>query len=1798
MKLINNRFRVSDKKHEGKAQESLIVKDLTNKERVNFITILYAGRDQKAIDFFMGDFLTLSNIKHKNLVELKEFDIIKTINFKKTGSLTYYVLCEYIKSPKLVDIDEKLCLNKSLKIIIETMCVINYLHFRGHVYKHLSPTNIFLSPDNNIKLRDLASIYRDFIYSHHDYLTELFIAPEMLSSNEQIDKLVDYYSIGMLMKYLLFKDLHDEEYTKDSFKDELELTTYQQIFLLNTIKNLTHKDPIFRNISLIEHIENLNTTFGLGNDCELIKERNYLILNSKIVGREREVSALLDIDSELSNGIKKYNRLVISGRSGSGKTKLMNEIAHRFGLLNRNIIHIKGREYRAAANISIITLLKESFKLAPNELINKYRDDFSGLLNQAFEDDFRPNLLDFKSSQEKHRIYISIGKYFADLSKFKPLYILIDDLDDTSDEFRYFINYLTNKLEDHSVIIIISKLNAELFLNQIFTDNVATLIENNDKVLDLELNNLNEYNSGILIKSILGIDYVPLNFSSYVYKESMGNPNYIYYIIKDLYSREELYMSEKGAWETKEKDYSKIIIPIDENHVINSQLDNIGEDEYRVLELISLSKNMVTRELLKRVLNIEPGSMDDIIWTLLESKIIDVNIDGDNESISIYSTGFKRTVYSKISDDRRLDLHKKVAQVIMDLFEGDYEFIIEELLHHLGSSQQRKYALELVLKEARQQDNRYSDYSIFLWENASSLVEDTDGDERLNILYTLVNIYEFQGKVELLEPCIGDLIDLAFSGNNKKYLVKAKYHQAELALNSNQLYRVKEIISEITEIINEDANLIEEEILLLITKTKLGYSMSKYDHVIEDLNQAVRLSEDNDLLIYLGDVYNLYGIYYFLTGVHDKAIEFFNKSIKYYDKTNNIVGEFKPLNNIGNIYAHVYSHKDKALEFYHKGYEIANKYGLKKASATLTNNIGDIYYNNFDVDKALEYMEVTRNISNEIGGYKGIVISNLILGLIYLRLDDHDKVDEVYSFIKRITSKETMVDNEILIAYYKFMGKYNYYYGRFEEALDYYNKLSQITKDSGTRDYLMAKAQMVFIKGTVYSEYDRDILEDIVSSFEELKLNNLELEMILYLAIVAAMNDDIDFAKRIIKICPSNEDMDNEGLRALRDAVDTRINPTKEKLVSLEVYEDMKIPADYKLNINLVLSIEWERLKVYRKSINHCFKALDNNFRRVEKIKDRSLRYSFMKHRYSDQIKSDLSKYIKLEFDKDIDYLTLDKAIEDNIRYNDLINIMNQLGPDYREIRNLDNEYEQVDSIEVLLDELSDDYQNNLDLILNYLGYEIVAKRGFILAYDEDDRSYRILSSLIPEDKDLPKENILAQSIRSSVGILINRNLKNMRNSRYIEFLPTGSVGVVCVPVTRESLDSISFDRRKKNSLLQKRNNGLFKDKSKIFIYFESDSYLNKFEYDKLLLINHVSSLIHLNIENKNLKEITIVDKLTGVMTRNFFDQQIEDIIQEYDDIQGSFSLLMVDIDNFKEINDNYGHLVGDDVLSLIGDRLLKSVRNTDIIARYGGEEFIIILLDTSIDEGKNIADKIRKSISEIQIANVKRGVSVSVGLAQYPVHGHLKRELIGKADQALYIAKEKSGKNSTVAWDINMGEGTNIQDKLAGIISGNINKDNRNITAVIDILDLVESEEDEFEKIAKFTDYMLDLLEAQYATFIKYNQDSKEYDHLYEAKIRNIGEWVKTPRINANIIDRVIHTKKGEFFTDWDSLDNLDPFTQEPILQSVLILPSIKNGQIVGLIYLSVPLKEKEFTFEDFNFGNLLSKIFTLAIT
>ena len=179
-------------------------------------------------------------------------------------------------------------------------------------------------------------------------------------------------------------------------------------------------------------------------------------------------------------------------------------------------------------------------------------------------------------------------------------------------------------------------------------------------------------------------------------------------------------------------------------------------------------------------------------------------------------------------------------------------------------------------------------------------------------------------------------------------------------------------------------------------------------------------------------------------------------------------------------------------------------------------------------------------------------------------------------------------------------------------------------------------------------------------------------------------------------------------------------------------------------------------------------------------------------------------------------------------------------------------------------------------------------------------------------------------------------------------------------------------------------------------------------------------NLLTREYSNEGLMRFAFTDYLTGLRTRGYFEQQLELEFKRAERRSQKFALLMIDIDHFKDLNDTFGHHVGDQVLRDVSSILMKDMREVDTVARYGGEEFVIILPETTQTGALYVAQRLRRAVEQAKFfagsPQLIQHLTISIGIAVYDTDAQFKRDLIEFADAALYAAKH-GGRNRVVCY-------------------------------------------------------------------------------------------------------------------------------------------------------------------------------------
>ncbi len=313
-----------------------------------------------------------------------------------------------------------------------------------------------------------------------------------------------------------------------------------------------------------------------------------------------------------------------------------------------------------------------------------------------------------------------------------------------------------------------------------------------------------------------------------------------------------------------------------------------------------------------------------------------------------------------------------------------------------------------------------------------------------------------------------------------------------------------------------------------------------------------------------------------------------------------------------------------------------------------------------------------------------------------------------------------------------------------------------------------------------------------------------------------------------------------------------------------------------------------------------------------------------------------------------------------------------------------------------------DDLKRLISVILDKAIETVNAEKGSLMLYDPSDNTLQVkvvygLSDKKHEDdinngivecqKMKPESGIAGKVFTEKKSIITNLGGQDPRFNQFSSDSKVSSL--ICVPLIAkgECIGIINITNKKNGKLFNKKD---------------------------LEFVEALANQAAIAVDNAQLYELATKDGLTKLYIHRHFYFLLESEIKRVQRYHHVLSLLMMDIDNFKRVNDTYGHLIGDVVLKEIASTIQKTIRHVDIPARYGGEEFTIILPETAALNAVIIAERLRQKISEIEVKVDENTIirpTVSIGIAEYPNAADEIKELIDCADKALYVSKE-NGKN------------------------------------------------------------------------------------------------------------------------------------------------------------------------------------------
>ncbi|MFS0673981.1 diguanylate cyclase [Ornithinibacillus sp. 179-J 7C1 HS] len=1789
MEIINNRYRLKELLKQERHVMVYSAYDMRNENRIILLNLLNTEYLPKSIiDFFINRFLEIKSLTSKAIIKNYSFNTVSYIDNKLQADPQYFFTSDYIVGTKdLFHVTYEMNFKEIIECFIKISTAVYYLHSKGFIYSSLNRHSIQLKVedgDYQVLLKDIATVQMERLTHREQLEDSAYIYPKVLAGMPE-DEESDIYSLGVILLAMLTK--------KPSLNDpRKELALLKE----TTDPNITKIIPVLENLLNTDNEYSYQNLYELIVDLNNALETNYSIINKEEFDGLNLYTKLVGRDEHIEEIVKAYDKMIsyqpgkriffVQGASGVGKTRFLQEINFLLDLSKASVYSSFSLNNASADSKEMwIDILRKLIMETDNSIVEKYKTELMKYFPELMDKNYASSLNYTNEQNMKYRLLNRIAGFVNESIQNHPAVMIIDNIhladDFTIDTFNYLC---TEVLENTNLTLIFSCTDSEISPNSVGSEFIYNMKRRSDSET-IRLEQLDEKHTGEMIKSILSISFTPKKISRRIYRQSYGNPLFITEIMKDLYSRRVIYISdETGRWQIdlpeESGDYNLLDLPDNIEHALMNQLTDLDPYSQEILRTVSIFSKPVSADAIATFLS-HNEHLNERLEDLIKKGILQ-RLIGDSSYLYDFRTKvLKKIVYDKIDEEERVVKHQLAATSLEEHIDLDNS--LDELIYHFTSSKNFEKARTYYIEKAEQMKvSRNTKKQI---ENLQKALEITENrKERIKLNIEIGDLLTDTGETNLAFKYLETAEEHAIESGDKKLLLETYLVLSNTSLLSYDNTKLLGYIDKVENIINYfPSKAAELEIkriraVLLTEDNQIFEAREMFEELIEECGDQYKKIK--------GNAYRTLGFIYVQLGKADMALEMYHQSSKLLGEINNARGILFSLNNIGALYAEVYDDFDKAMEYHLQVKSLSEEYGIYTSEVFALINIAESYLNQYDFDTAFDHF-------------------NLAL----TKAERHNLVLEKYMLLNYLTQVSLERNN-------------------FADALDYFQKLKKDLHDNPNKgfdisNYYQTCARVYQALGNYFEaeRYNQKIIhfhsehENILkyTATVDVLINQLQgpgrdFDDYLVKQILIIAEKITNKAVNIERLCEAIQHLGRKGkynltqlLLSKVDGYITQATPYRLRAV----YEHAKGIVEFGVNRENSISYLERSLHLAKKSKNKELTAriqadLGNSYFVLEKYYDAAYYYleglegvKELIQQLPDEYKLDYinGRNFSKEFYRLAEIKKWLESIQENILDTDAIitkvtsleelesvlnvTVVDDFIENQQFMQKISSKYMEKLSDGILRQEdlfkhLDSDVSKNLKMIVKFLAGRLLATKGYIIA-EEKGQELTVLSS-VDGSNGIPDNVSIFNRVRSTMKPSL---LSGWANDDKLEphFLPDDRKAVLCIPIIK---------RLESQPLIGENQQILG------YIYLETDRIVNNFNQQGLKNCMQLVNFLVLLLEKRQLTISASIDKLTGALTRKYLEDALQNTLEFTRKNGNEFSIIMFDLDKFKGVNDRYGHQIGDKILREVSQIILNHLDQNSFFGRYGGEEFIIILPSVKVSKAKEIAEKLRSTVQSQKLLGDKHEVTLSMGLASYPEHGQTVRELILKADQALYMAKE-NGRNNSQVWQKDFEDNVKPANKLTGIISGDEIRDARNVLALVELIQLTNESITVEEKIYQFLGRMIEIIEAQYGYILL--ADGETITQTYGRKSQD-EDWVVENTFNQKIISTVMKEVRGIYTIDWEATEKINTVNGLPDWDSILAVPITTGREIKGVMYISVPARLKEFGADELNVLNVYSEL------
>ncbi len=1749
MRSVNNKYLIENKINREENFSDYLVLD--SEKNIKYILCILKNdfTYERSREYLLSRFKTVKSLNFDYVTKIINLEIIYSINGIKLEKPQYGYLMENIESKIDTQNYFKKCTSyKKLDIFMELCAAINSLNMQGYIFNNITIKDIKLIPisknDVKVKIKNLLQ----------DELIKLNSLPYQSNIETREERNTNKDNIGQVIK--LFNQIFTEEELKDELKE------------LNDIKKRYNQvNTINKSFKLKYFIKDINDKMKKDYNLFISDALDKIEIDLDIVGMDEEIKIVEKNFQKILESKENYKIIAFNGEDGSGKSKLLEEIKYKIeNKYFKDVIYIKNfTDKKMNKKDKYDISLKYIYTKIDKNLKDKYEIYIKEFISILFEEESVTN-----ENEKKLQLINRMGKFVGEYTLGKPLIILIDDLDEQSEIFKLFIRYicfLGNNLENALIIFSMNENRSDKKFLEFIKD-----IKELQQYEEYKINYFNQYNTSKMIKRVLNTNEEINKLSLKIYSETLGNPQYITGVIRELYENKKLYFDKvAGQWETdiKAKD---ILIPESLQKRLEVNMASLYEEEIEILKKLSifqtpLSETIILKYIITKLKDIE-------FYRGLKSK----DFLGDKISDQGILVGFtnnllRNILYLKFNEEEKVKMHRK-ASIFMEevLFETDY--YIEEFLIHLEKGKNYEKAYFYTLKYAKVQEVLENpSKSILYYKKALKYPNSINVSE---IAINIAKLYEKSSKHERSYEYFEKANQFAIQNDELEVQIYTLLEMIIMKIND-----ITETNSGIEYVLNCVRRLLDEE---FYPKGEVYYHYAlalkyraEYNHNLTLFNahKALSICKENKIK---EDVYGWIAV--LIAGVHinegnyKEAKELCLNATKIFIDNSNINGQlYSELLHKAICKEEGYPNK-VILEKYMKISRMSNKHKVYKKEILSLIYIANIYSKEKKYDYAEEYLlrALEREREEGIDIYSFKICNELCF--LYIKLGKIKLSIKYYYLTKQMQSGLKLLEEEIINSNYTY-ALYNLLICNYDVAYDYLKIIYPLIFNSKNFNYKIIVCN--YYELMIYkckNEYDiKNVYSKLNDKIENLQDSDIELEIKINTIRRILALGYVDFARELfLNLKGYPKDYNIEG-----SYIYLEFNFRYKSYYNFLINKALRIAAfinnqEIKADIYTMIGQKYTELKCNSLAMNYYYESIALHIDIVNSLPNNDkLLYvnnsKFLKTRktFIKCLNNNLNVIIDF---KEIEVMKSNQEIDEALKELSLTSILGDKHI-FKLMQNLYEKcyYNDLYDIYKVFERFSNDTISDIKNIMKYMARLTLAEKAMIVTENNEGENQVICTYRISDKNEIDRYLSLKVDLEEDVSVICNNDSRFQQLEN--EILKYGIKSCMYMKIVNREKNinsSVGVNAR----LILITNNAIN------YINIESKKTIEKFKPFLTFLL-----------EKHNLTISSTLDKLTGVYNRKYFEEALLFLLDNSRLERSEFAVIMFDIDDFKGINDKYGHQTGDEVLVKLTKEVKKAISKGDTIGRYGGEEFIVLLPNVNKEKAMNIAEKIRDNIEKSRILGDKRTVSISVGIAMSAYELLNSEEIIERADQALYKAKHE-GKNRCIIWESDCGISCNTNNDLTGVLSGNGTKDHNLALSLKEVANLAKYRGDKREKIYKFISKIMQTIECE--TVTAFIVKDKKIINMY-SKVRANDEWDVDEKFNFKLIYQTIEEEKGMYLVDWESMDDHNNYGI-PDWKSVCIAPIICNGEILAILYLSFSVNKKEFTCSDYNLLNCFAEI------